>query len=231
MKLSVIICVFNEINTIQEIIRRVLNCKLPKNYNKELVIVDNNSNDGTKNILEKYKKDNNIKIIYQNKNMGKGNSLRKGIEYSKGDLIIFQDADLEYNPGEYINLMSFMNSNKLDAVFGSRILKNNSYHVYKLNKIAVVLLTYLINLLFSAKYTDTATNYKLCKRNVLNKLNLQSNYFNIDFEIASKLAKYKYKVGETKISYNPRKYKDGKKIKFIDAIYSILTILNCYFKK
>ncbi len=231
MKLSVIICVFNEINTIQEIIKRVLDCKLPNDISKEIIIIDNNSNDGTKKILDEYKDKNNFKIIYQSRNMGKGNSLRRGIENASGDLIIFQDADLEYNPEEYINLINLMILEKLDAVFGSRVLKNHSFHIYKLNKFAVIFLTFIINYLFSTNYTDTATNYKLCKRDILKKLSLNSNFFNIDFEIACKLAKYKYKIKETKISYNPRRYEDGKRINFIAVIYSLITIIRCYFLK
>ena len=225
MKLSIIICVFNEVSTIEEVYREVANINLLNNIEKEIIIIDNHSSDGTTEILKTIKKEASTKIIYQNKNFGKGNSIIEGIKKASGDLVIFQDADKEYSPQNYNKLLEKLLSNNLDAVFGSRILENKNYHLYTLNKIAVVLLTNLINFLYGAKFTDTATNHKLIKTEVLKKLELKSKSFALDFEIALKLAKFNYSYSEVPIIYKSRKYKDGKKISYIDAFKSFFVII------
>jgi glycosyltransferase involved in cell wall biosynthesis len=230
MKLSIIICVYNEIKTISKILNKIDLVELPYNYKKEIIIVDNNSNDGTKEFLEKLFHLKKYKIIFQKKNLGKGNSIITGLNFVSGDLTVFQDADLEYEPKNYIDLINFLKKNDLDAVFGSRInTKDMDYFYYKLNKFAVILLTKIINFLFNSSFTDTATNHKLIKTNILKKLNLKTKGFNLDFEISCKLAKYNYKTGEIFINYFPRTYKQGKKINFFDAIKSFLVIVYFYF--
>ena len=161
--------------------------------------------------------------------MGKGNSIIKGISEATGEIIVFQDADLEYEPNNYIELINHLFDNSLDGVFGSRIKQKEDYFYYKLNRIAVVILTKLINFFFKSSYTDVATNHKLIKTEVLKKLNLVCSGFDLDFEVALKLAKYNYKIGEIPIKFFPRTYKDGKKINFFDAIKSFLVILYFYF--
>ena len=232
MKLSIIVCVYNEIKTIDEILKKINKVILPNNIDKEVIIVDNNSFDGTREFLKKLIDLNNYKIIFQKKNLGKGNSIITGIKEASGDLIVFQDADLEYEPNNYIKLINHLNENNLDAVFGSRIKDkdNEDYFYYKLNKFAVITLTNIINFLFKGSFTDVATNHKLIKTDVLKKLNLVSKGFNLDFEISLKLAKYRYKYDEIVISYFPRTYNDGKKINFMDAIKSLLIIFYFYFK-
>jgi len=230
MKLSIIICVYNEIKTIKEILQKVNNVNLSAQFEKEIIIVDNNSKDGTKEFLKNLVNSNQYNIIFQKKNFGKGNSIITGIKEVSGDLVVFQDADLEYDPNNYVKLINHLNKNKLDAVFGSRILNDKDYFYYKLNKFVVIKLTRLINFLFDGSFTDVATNHKLIKTKVLKKLNLVSKGFNLDFEISLKLAKYKFKCGEIPISYLPRTYKEGKKINFIDAIKSILVIFYFYFR-
>ena len=230
MKLSIIICVYNEIKTIKEILQKVNNVNLSAQFEKEIIIVDNNSQDGTKEFLKNLVNSNQYNIIFQKKNFGKGNSIITGIKEVSGDLVVFQDADLEYDPNNYVKLINHLNKNKLDAVFGSRVLNGKDYFYYKLNKFVVIKLTRLINFLFDGSFTDVATNHKLIKTKVLKKLNLVSKGFNLDFEISLKLAKYKFKCDEIPISYFPRTYKDGKKINFIDAIKSILVIFYFYFK-
>ena len=230
MKLSVIVCVYNEIKTIDEILKKINGVNLPNNIDKEVIIVDNNSFDGTKEFLKKLIDSNNYKIIFQEKNLGKGNSIITGIKEANGDLIVFQDADLEYEPNNYIQLINHLNENNLDAVFGSRIKHKEDYFYYKLNRFAVINLTNLINFLFKGSFTDVATNHKLIKTDVLKKLNLVSKGFNLDFEISLKLAKYRYNYDEIAISYFPRTYREGKKINFMYAIKSLFIIFYFYFK-
>ena len=134
MKLSIIVCVFNEIKTIEKVLDQIKNVKLQNNIEKEIIIIDNNSTDGTKAFLEKIQVTNNFKIIFQEKNLGKGNSIITGIKEAAGDLIVFQDADLEYNPNNFNKLLNHLVENKLDAVFGSRIKNQEVYFHYKMNK-------------------------------------------------------------------------------------------------
>ena len=231
MKLSIIICVYNEVKTVNELLIKVLNQELIQNIKKEIIIIDNNSRDGTKNILKKYNEYKNVKIIYQKKNMGKGNSIIEGIKHSSGDLIIFQDADLEYDPKNYNKLIKHLIENNLEAVYGSRILNKNEYHVYKLNRIVVVFFTKLINYFYNTAFTDSATNHKLIKTNILKKLKLISKSFAIDFEITIHLGKHRCKCGEVSIVYNPRKYNEGKKVNFVDAIKGFFIIIYYLFKR
>ena len=150
MKLTIIVCVFNEVSTIQKIYNEIENIKLINNFAKEIIIIDNNSTDGTKEILKNIK-NKNIKIIFQGKNMGKGNSIIEGIKIATGNYIIFQDADLEYSPQNYNLLLKKIIDDNLDAVFGSRIKNNADYHVYYLNKLAVLIFTKLINFFYLTK--------------------------------------------------------------------------------
>jgi len=230
MKLSIIVCVYNEIKTIEKILEKINKVNLSTDFKKEIIIIDNNSSDGTKEFLKNLKVSNEYKIIFQKKNLGKGNSIITGIKEASGDLTVFQDADLEYEPDNFIRLIDYLNENKLDAVFGSRIKHHEDHFYYKLNRFAVVNLTRLINFLFKGSFTDVATNHKLIKTDILKKLNLQSKGFNLDFEISLKLAKYKFKCGEIAIDYFPRTYEEGKKINFSDAIKSLFIIFYFYFK-
>ena len=230
MKLTIIICVFNEISTIEEIYNKVRNVKLIKNFKKEIIIVDNNSKDGTVEKLKKFEKELDTSVIFQSKNYGKGNSIIEGLKHAKGEYVIFQDADLEYDPENYNKLLEKIISNNLDAVFGSRIKSNVNYHVYYLNKLAVVIFTKMINVFYNTNFSDTATNHKLIKTKILKNLKLKSKSFALDFEIAIKLGKIGYKCGEVPIDYCPRKYNQGKKINFIDAFKSLFVIFYFLFR-
>jgi glycosyltransferase involved in cell wall biosynthesis len=230
MKLSIIICVYNEINTISEIIKKVQSQTLINNIKKEIIIIDNNSTDGTREALKELVNTENLKIIFNKINIGKGGSIKKGIRESSGELIIFQDADLEYDPSEYNKLLKCLLTNKLDAVYGSRYLGGKDFHVYKLNRFAVFFLTFVINILFKTSFTDSATNYKLIKSDTIRYINFISKSFSIDFEITLHLGLLSANCSEVPIEYNPRKYLDGKKINYKDAFKSVYIILYYFIK-
>ena len=224
MKLSVIICVYNEKNTILEIIHRVQQAKLGPDWTKEIIIIDNCSTDGTRELLEKISEPN-IRVVLQAKNLGKGNSVRTAIPLCTGDFTITQDADLEYHPNQYQLLLKKAITEDLDTVYGSRVLENKRYHHYPVNYWAVRALTFLTNLFFSTKYTDVATNYKLIRTPLLKKLKLSCSGFDLDFELSNKLALATKKIGEVPIAFEPRTYNEGKKINIKDGFQSFAVIL------
>ncbi len=216
MKLSVIICVFNERDTILEIIHRVQAVDLG-DWQRELIVVDNCSTDGTRELLQTVTTPN-VRVILQPRNMGKGTSVRTAIPLCAGDYTITQDADLEYDPAEYPRLLNKALSESLEVVYGSRVLGGKRYHYYAANYWAVRLLTLITNLLFGARYTDVATNYKLVRTPVLQSLKLTCNGFDLDFELSDKLALATRKIGEVPISFSPRTYAQGKKIRLRDGL-------------
>ena len=225
--LTVIICVFNEAKTVVDIIEKVLKTKLPYGYQKEIIIVDNCSTDGTIDILKNFEDHDNIRIIFQKHNYGKGNSILEGIKLANGEYTVLQDADLEYDPDNYYSLIEECIKNKKDAVFGSRYMKNYNDSIF-LNKLGVVIFSKLINFFFFANFNDTATNHKLIKTKVLKNMNLTSKNFDLDFEIAIKLAKFKYKYMEIPIKYYPRTSTEGKKVRIYDGFYCLISILKFY---
>lgn len=219
MKLSVIIPVYNERDTIMEIISRVQAVNLGPDWEKELIIVDNCSTDGTRELLQSVTA-TNARIVLQPQNMGKGTSVRTAIALCTGDYSITQDADLEYNPQEYPTLLEKAVSENLDVVYGSRVLGGKKYHHYAANYWVVRLLTMLTNLFFGSPYTDVATNYKLVKTPILQSLKLTCSGFDLDFELSDKLALATHKIGEVPISFKPRTYAQGKKINWKDGLHA-----------
>ena len=224
MKISIIIPTFNEEKTLPQIIDFSLkNLK----YEIELIIVDDCSTDNTKDILSKnYSKSDRIKIIYNTKNMGKGFCVRKGIEHSSGNIILIQDADLEYNPKEHNRLIDPMVENVADVVYGSRFVGQDPHRViYFFNRIANSILTIMCNILTNLNLTDMETGLKAFKRNQLEKIILKEDGFGIEPEFTIKLSKLKLKFFEVGISYYGRTYEEGKKIKakhFFEAIFVML---------
>ena len=224
MKISIIIPTFNEEKTLPQIIDFSLkNLK----YEIELIIVDDCSTDNTKDILSKnYSKSDRIKIIYNTKNMGKGFCVRKGIEHSSGNIILIQDADLEYNPKEHNRLIDPMVENVADVVYGSRFVGQDPHRViYFFNRIANSILTIMCNILTNLNLTDMETGLKAFKRNQLEKIILKEDGFGIEPELTIKLSKLKLKFFEVGISYYGRTYEEGKKIKakhFFEAIFVML---------
>jgi glycosyltransferase involved in cell wall biosynthesis len=228
MKLSVIICVYNERETILEIINRVQAVELGDGWERELIVVDNCSTDGTRELLKSVTA-SNVNIVYQPRNRGKGNSVRTAIPLCTGDFAITQDADLEYNPAEYPCLLQKALADNLDVVYGSRVLGGKRYHYYAANYWTVRVLTWLTNRLFGAPYTDVATNYKLVRTPILKSLKLTCSGFDLDFELSNKLAQATRRIGEVPISFSPRTYAQGKKIRFHDGLRACWVIFRDRF--
>ena len=224
MKLSVIICVYNERDTILEVLNRVRRVYLGDGWDKEIIVVDNCSTDGTRELLQTTEVDD-VRVVYQTENLGKGNSVRTAIPLCTGDFTITQDADLEYHPRQYPVLLRKAMEEGLDAVYGSRVLGGRRYHYYTVNYWAVRALTWLTNSLFGACYTDVATNYKLVRTSILKSLQLTCSGFDLDFELTNKLALTTNKIAEVAIDYDPRTYQQGKKIGVRDGLRALYVIL------
>lgn len=221
MKLSIIIPVYNEKNTIKKIIKRVKE----QNLEKEIIIVDDNSTDGTKELLKEIE---DVKVIYHEKNKGKGAAIRTGIDYVSGDIVIIQDADLEYDPRDYQKLIQPILDYNADVVYGSRFLGVHRVFLfwhYFGNKF----LTLLTNLLYNTMLSDMETCYKAFKSEVLKNIKIKQNRFGFEPEITAKIFKKKYKVFEIPISYSGRDYKEGKKITWKDGIVAIYCLFRYRF--
>ena len=225
MSLSIIIPVYNEKNTIKIIIEKVLKFNKLK---KEIIIIDDCSNDGTSEIINDLEKNNNeITSIKHTKNQGKGAAIRTGLLKTNNDFIIIQDADLEYDPNDYNELLKPLLSNNADIVFGSRFLGGGPVRVHLFwNYLANKILTLITNVFVNMNFTDIETGYKVFKSEAIKSINLIENSFGIEPEITIKLAKKKYKFYEVPISYYGRNYNEGKKIRLKDAFSAIY----CIFK-
>ena len=222
--LTVIIPVYDEISTIEEILKQVL----AVDVKKELVIVDDGSTDGTREWLKNWDKPENVSIYFHKKNSGKGAALQTGIKYAKGDYIVFQDADLEYNPEEYSRLLDPILRGKADVVYGSRFKGEHRafmFHHYVGNKF----LTMMTNILYNTCLTDMETCYKMFRREVLEGIRLRSRRFDVEPEITAKIHKRGYKVYEVPISYSGRDFDEGKKISWKDGFVAIWTLLKYRF--
>ncbi|MBS3079628.1 glycosyltransferase family 2 protein [Candidatus Pacearchaeota archaeon] len=221
-KLSIIIPVYNEQKTIKEIINRIKNVNL-KNIEKEIIVVNDGSTDYTLSILKNIQ---GIKLISHNKNMGKGMAIRTGIKNSTGEVILIQDADLEYNPEEYPNLLAPIISNKSKVVYGSRRLNPNNNYSHLHFYLGGIILTWFTNILYpSTHLTDESTCYKVFTKDILKDIELKCKRFEFCPEITSKLLKKGIKIHEVPISYNPRTIKEGKKINWKDGIYAFWILL------
>jgi len=221
MKLSVIIPVYNEVNTIAKIIERVKRVLIEK----EIIVVDDGSTDGTRGKIDSVP---GIKILKHETNRGKGAAIRTGLAFAFGELVIVQDADLEYDPNDYLELIKPIEEGVADVVYGSRNLGNNKSGM-KAYKWGGVFLSHLANLLYGLRITDEATGYKLFKTDVLKSLNLKCQRFEFCPEVTAKLAKKKYRIKEVPISYNPRSFAEGKKIKWTDGVLAIFYLIKFRF--
>ena len=233
-KLSIIIPCYNEKRSIEKIIKKIIDSL--NNYkfsNYEIIIIDDHSTDGTKEILDKLISDNKIKLYSHNVNMGKGAAIHTAIEFISGDITIIQDADLEYDPFDYNKLILPFFETDADVVYGSRFLGGGKYvriHFfwhYLANKI----LTFLCNLVTNLNLTDMETGYKLFRSSVFKDITLVENSFSFEPEVTIKLAKRNNKFYEVPITYKGRSYEEGKKIGLKDAFIAIKTIILYSFKK
>jgi len=225
LKISIIIPCFNEVDTIEKIVEKV---KSQNQYEKEIIIIDDFSTDGTREVIKRRLNEKIDKLLLNSKNFGKGYSVRQGIEISTGDIILIQDADLEYDPSDYSKLIEPIKSGYADVVYGSRFLGGGKYvriHFfwhYLANKI----LTLLCNIIANLNLTDMETGYKLFRYEKIKNIVIKEKSFGFEPEITIKLAKKNSKFFEVPISYNGRSYKEGKKIGLKDAFIAVY----CIFK-
>ncbi len=223
MKLSIIIPVYNEKKTIREIAKRVMAVKIP-GVAKEMIIVDDKSTDGTREILAKIKNINpDFKIFYHEQNQGKGAAVQTGLSHATGDYIIIQDADLEYDPNDIPRLLKPIQEGKAEVVYGSRFTGEHR-NMFFWHMIGNKLLSLATNLLYNTTLSDMEVCYKLFTKNVLQGINLQENRWGFDPEITSKVLKKGIRIYEVPISYTGREFYEGKKIHWKDS-FRILWVL------
>ena len=225
MKLSVVIPVYNEKKTLSELICRVEAVKLEK----EIIIVDDASTDGTRDLLKKYEERERFKVIYQSKNAGKGSALRAGFDKAEGEIIIVQDADLEYNPKEYPLLVEPILDGRADVVYGSRFLGGTHRVFFFWHYVGNKVLTTLSNMCTNLCLTDMETGYKVFRRTVLDSFILKCNRFGFEPEFTSKVARHAFRIYEVPISYSGRDYEEGKKINWKDGVAALWFIFRFRF--
>ncbi len=229
MKLSIVMPVFNEAKTLKEIVSRVLSVDLP-GLEKELLIVDDGSKDGTEKVMKELEGRNGIRTLFHPRNIGKGAAVWSGMRASTGDIVLIQDADLEYDPREYPVLLRPILDGKAEVVYGSRFLGASSGHrvLYFWHSVANRILTLISNIFTDLNLTDMETCYKAMTREVVDRLDLQSERFGVEPEITCKVARMKARIYEVPISYQGRTYEEGKKIGLKDAFQAVWTILRFF---
>lgn len=225
-KISIVIPVYNEKNTIKKIVKLVQNVDIP--LKKEIILVDDFSQDGSIEILKQLQGDE-IKVFFHEKNQGKGAALRTGFSHVSGDIVLIQDADLEYNPAEYPVLLEPILDGRADAVYGSRFLGGPHRVHFFWHYVGNKFLTTFSNMLSNLNLTDMETCYKVIKKEILDKVTIKSKRFGFEPEITIKLAKLKCRIYEVPISYSGRDYDEGKKIGWKDGIAAIFHIIRYKF--
>ncbi|NIS81467.1 MAG: glycosyltransferase [Anaerolineales bacterium] len=226
MKLSIVMPVYNEKPTIEEILRRVEDSELVS----EIIIVDDGSSDGTRELLHEIAPEHpQVQLILHEKNQGKGAAVRTGIKAANADLILIQDADLEYDPKDYPALLVPIEEGKADVVYGSRFLGGPRRATMFWHMVANKLLTFMTNLLYNSILTDMETGYKLFRRDVIQSIPLNARRFDFEPEVTAKLLKRRIRIFEVPISFNPREYSEGKKIGLKDAFEAVWTLLKYRF--
>lgn len=225
MKLSVVIPVYNEVNNIREILKRVRSTGRAS----EIVVVDDCSQDGTRAVLQELDGSDGLRLILHEHNQGKGAAVRTGLQHAQGDVILIQDADLEYNPHDYPALLQPIEDGTTDVVYGSRFLGGPRRAVMYWHMVANKLLTFMTNILYDAILSDMETGYKVFRREVVEGLKLRANRFDFEPEFTAKILKRHHRIYEVPISFNPRDYSEGKKIKLGDAFQAVWALLKYRF--
>ncbi len=228
VKLSVVIPVYNERDTIGEIVNRVQRV----NISKEIIIVDDGSTDGTRERLQQIRAEQgNVHLILQPRNMGKGKALRAGFAAATGEYVIVQDADLEYDPEDYHKLLGPLERQQADAVYGSRFITTEEHRVlYFWHSMGNKLLTLLSNMATDLNLSDMETCYKVFRRELIQSIELEEDRFGFEPEITCKLARARARIYEVGIAYHGRTYEEGKKIGFKDGLRALWCILKYRFK-
>jgi len=221
MKLSVIIPVYNEVKNITEIIKRVQATRLAT----EIIIVDDGSGDGTSEILQKLDGKKKVRVLHQPKNQGKGAAVVTGLKAAKGEVILIQDADLEYDPRDYPALLKPIQEGVADVVYGSRFLGAAHRVTMFWHQLANQLLTLMTNILYDSILTDMETGYKVFRRQVIEGITIRAKRFNFEPEFTAKILKRKYRIYEVPITFNPRDYAEGKKIMLQDAFEAVWALI------
>ena len=225
MKLSVIIPVYNEAKNIREIVKRVQATRLAT----EIIIVDDGSRDGTSEILQKLDGKRKVRVLVQGKNQGKGTAVVTGLKAATGDILLIQDADLEYDPRDYPALLKPIQEGLADVVYGSRFLGAAHRVTMFWHQLANQLLTLMTNILYDSILTDMETGYKVFRREVIEGMTIRAKRFNFEPEFTAKILKRKYRIFEVPITFNPRDYSDGKKIKLKDAFEAVWALIKYRF--
>jgi len=223
MKLSVIIPIYNEFKTLEEILKRIKN---QTHLDKEIILIDDFSTDGSRELIENKLKSKVQKIILNEKNYGKGYSVRQGIEIAEGDIILIQDADLEYSPTDYDKLVNPILNNDADIVYGSRFIGSDEKRVlFFWHTLGNKFLTLLSNVFTNLNLTDMENCYKVFRSNIIKNIELKENRFGFEPEITAKISKKDFRIYEVGVKYYGRKYKDGKKITWKDGFSAIRCII------
>jgi glycosyltransferase involved in cell wall biosynthesis len=221
MNLSVVIPVYNEVNNIAEILRRVQATKIPT----EIIVVDDGSQDGTRAILQQLDGKENVRVILHERNQGKGAAVVTGMRAARGDILLIQDADLEYDPRDYPTLLQPIQEGVAEVVYGSRFLGAPHRVAMFWHMVANKLLTLMTNMLYNTILTDMETGYKVFRSEVIQGMKIRSKRFNFEPEFTAKVLKRNYRIFEVPISFNPRDYSQGKKIKLKDAFEAVWALL------
>ncbi|HSL45589.1 MAG TPA: glycosyltransferase family 2 protein [Anaerolineales bacterium] len=225
MNLSVVIPVYNEVDNIGEILKRVQSTKLAS----EIVVVDDGSKDGTRDALQKLDGKENVRVILHERNQGKGAAVVTGMKAARGDVLLIQDADLEYNPRDYPVLLQPIEEGLADVVYGSRFLGAPHRVTMFWHLVANRLLTLMTNILYNTILTDMETGYKVFRREVIEGITIRAKRFDFEPEFTAKVLKRNHRIFEVPISFNPRDYSQGKKIKLKDAFEAVWTLLKYRF--
>ena len=231
LRLSIVMCVYNERASVLPVLERVRQVSPIKGWDKEIIVVDNCSTDGTREMLQTLDAPE-VRVIFHERNLGKGASVRTGFREATGDYAVIQDADFEYDPAELGTFMTKAVETGADAVFGSRTLGGRAIYKYRKNYWGVLGLTAITNLLYGGRLSDVAVATKMVKREVFHALNLKGSGFDLDFELPCRLLKHGYRIVEIPISYKPRTVEEGKKIRAVrDGLRALAVIVRERFTR